>query len=86
MVESAMSLTNDVLLESHQLSAAEYFVLSMLDIFVVHLRLARESEMRRRMEAPENERDAMPWSNSQDEVFILEFNTVAKFLFSYFVI
>ena len=68
LVESALSLVNEKLVVNDASCAAENFVVSMLEIFLSHLRLARDKELRRRNGSNEADRDGVPWSNSQDEV------------------
>ena len=68
VVDAALSLTNNKLLNSDDVSAAEGLCLSMLEIFLSHLRFARDRDMRRRLESNEGDRDGVPWSDSQDEV------------------
>jgi len=67
IIQSAFSLVQEKLLENDELNAAESFMVSILEIFVAHLRLAREKEVRR-IQSNEADRDGVPWSNSQDEV------------------
>ena len=68
IIESVFSLVDEKLSESDELNAAESFMVSSLEIFVTHLRLARERELRRRIQSNDADRDGVPWSNSQDEV------------------
>ena len=72
IVEAVFSLVKEKLSESDDVNAAESFMVSMLEIFVTHLRFARERELRRRIQSNEADPDGVPWSNSQDEVNIIK--------------
>ncbi|XP_076816735.1 integrator complex subunit 1-like [Clavelina lepadiformis] len=70
IVEAAISLTDEKLLPDDQTCAAEMFLVSLLQIYLIHLRQAQEQDLRRRLASEDGNEDRMPWSDSQDEIYV----------------
>nr|CAB3256291.1 integrator complex subunit 1 [Phallusia mammillata] len=68
VVQSTMDLTSSLASDA-PISACQSFVTSLLHIFVTHIRHALEHDARR-INADAEAADRIPWSDSQDEIYV----------------